>query len=130
MLFRSIGKNTYTGFNGRYRQNQVSMRNKRSVWTVSTKPYPGPHYATFPPDLILPCILAGCPVGGIVLDPFVGSGTTVMVARQTGRKGIGLDLSFSDLRNLARARIEGKTLPKEDEPMDLFELLQPVDIGG
>lgn len=60
-------------------------RNRRDVWTVATKPYKGAHFATFPPDLIEPCVLAGCPVGGLVLDPFGGSGTTGMVANQQGR---------------------------------------------
>ena len=59
-------------------------RKKRDVWNVSTQPYKGAHFATFPPKLIEPCILAGCPAGGIVLDPFAGSGTTGMVARQHG----------------------------------------------
>lgn len=145
-------------------------RNKRSVWTVSTKPYLGAHYATFPPDLIEPCILAGCPetvcakcgaphervvekgeqerhmsesqtIGsgrgknadrskhappapiinqywnptcdcnagtraGVVLDPFVGSGTTCMVARKHGRDAIGLDLSFNYLTVNARERLQ------------------------
>ena len=60
-------------------------RNKRSVWEVNTKPYSGAHFATFPPDLIKPCIMAGCPAGGTVLDPFGGSGTTGMVALELGR---------------------------------------------
>ena len=68
-------------------------RNKRSVWTVTTKPYKGAHFATFPEDLIEPCILAGCPQDGIVLDPFVGSGTTASVALKFGRKSIGVDLN-------------------------------------
>jgi DNA modification methylase len=70
----------------------VDMRNKRSVWTVATQPYPEAHFATFPEDLIKPCILAGAPVGGVVFDPFAGSGTTVKVAQDLGRVGIGLDL--------------------------------------
>ena len=81
-------------------------RNRRSVWTVTTSPYKGAHYATFPPKLIEPMILAGCPVGGIVLDPFVGSGTTIMVANQLGRRGVGLDLSFKYLHEDAKKRIE------------------------
>lgn len=81
------------------------VRNKRDVWFISTKPYRGAHYATFPPDLIKPCILAGCPEGGIVLDPFVGSGTTVMVANQNDRNGIGMDLSWKYLDENARVRI-------------------------
>ena len=63
-------------------------RNRRSVWTVTTKPFKGAHFATFPPDLIEPCILAGCPVGGTVLDPFGGSGTTAGVALKHGRRAI------------------------------------------
>ena len=68
------------------------MRNKRSVWTVNTKPYKGAHFATFPEKLIEPCILAGCPEGGTVLDPFNGSGTTGSVSLQHRRKYIGIDL--------------------------------------
>lgn len=68
-------------------------RNKRSVWHIPTAPFPEAHFATFPPALVEPCILAGCPEGGTVLDPFVGSGTTAMVSRQLGRKAIGIDLN-------------------------------------
>lgn len=68
-------------------------RNKRSVWTVNTAQYHEAHFATFPPDLIKPCILAGCPVGGIVLDPFAGSFTTCAVALELGRKAIGIELN-------------------------------------
>jgi DNA modification methylase len=86
-------------------------RNKRDVWTVTTKPYKGAHYATFNPDLIKPCILAGAPEGGIVFDPFVGSGTTVATAIQLGRKGIGIDLSFKYLQENAKVRVESAELP-------------------
>lgn len=86
-------------------------RNKRDVWTVTTKPYKGAHYATFNPDLIKPCILAGAPEGGIVFDPFVGSGTTVATAIQLGRKGIGIDLSLTYLYENAKDRIEAEMLP-------------------
>jgi DNA modification methylase len=68
-------------------------RNKRSVWTVTTKPYKGAHFATFPTDLITPCILAGAPAGGVVLDPFMGSGTTAAVALQHGRQYLGCELN-------------------------------------
>ena len=78
----TAGMKTYTGF-----------RNKRDVWSVTTKAFKGAHFATFPPDLIEPCILAGCPNGGIVLDPFGGSGTTGMVAKQNGREFILIELS-------------------------------------
>ena len=69
------------------------FKNKRSVWTVNTKSYKGSHFATFPPDLIRPCILAGCPTGGTVLDPFGGSGTTAQVALENDRNAILCELS-------------------------------------
>lgn len=78
-------------------------RNKRSVWTVPTQPFSEAHFATFPPDLIKPCILAGCPVGGTVLDPFLGSGTTAMVAIEIGRRCVGIELN-PDYANLAIER--------------------------
>jgi len=86
------------GASGQYAvvTNEYKMRygrNKRCVWEVSTKPFKGHHYATFPPDLIKPMIKAGCPDGGIVLDPFLGSGTTALVAKQLGRDFIGIELN-------------------------------------
>jgi site-specific DNA-methyltransferase (adenine-specific) len=68
-------------------------KNRRSVWKVTTKPYKGAHFATFPPDLIEPCILAGCPQGGTVLDPFGGSGTTAGVAIKHDRSAILCELN-------------------------------------
>ena len=68
-------------------------RNKRSVWTVNTMPYKGAHFATYPPKLIEPCILAGCPTGGVVLDPFSGAGTTGIVACRLGRNYQGIELN-------------------------------------
>jgi len=68
-------------------------RNKRSVWTVTTRPFSGAHFACYPPELIKPCIAAGCPEGGIVLDPFFGSGTTGMVAESLGRRWFGIELN-------------------------------------
>jgi DNA modification methylase len=68
-------------------------RNKRSVWTVCTQPYKEAHFATFPRALIEPCILAGCPAGGVVLDPFGGSGTTGEVAASNGRDSILIELN-------------------------------------
>lgn len=70
-------------------------RNKRDVWTVSTKPYKGAHFATFPDTLITPCVLAGSREGGVVLDPFCGTGTTLMVANKYGRNGVGIELNES-----------------------------------
>jgi DNA modification methylase len=74
------------------------------VWSVNTKPYKGAHFATFNAELITPCILAGCPEGGIVLDPFMGSGTVGMVANKHGRDYIGVELN-PDYIELAKARI-------------------------
>ena len=68
-------------------------RNKRTVWTIATEPYPDAHFATFPTALVEPCVLAGCPVGGVVLDPFCGSGTTLLVALRHGRRGVGIELN-------------------------------------
>jgi len=86
----------------------LANRNRRSVWTVTTKPYRGAHFATFPPDLIRPCILAGCPTGGTVLDPFGGSGTTGQVAMEEGRNAILCELN-ADYVGLIRKRIGGVT---------------------
>jgi DNA modification methylase len=69
------------------------MRNRRDVWTVPTRGFKGAHFATFPPELVRPCILAGCPEDGVVLDPFFGAGTTGLVAMELGRRYIGIDLS-------------------------------------
>ena len=68
-------------------------RNKRSVWTVSTKPYAGAHFATFPKDLVTPCIKAGSKEGGIVLDPFMGSGTIAELSKKLGRLYTGVELN-------------------------------------
>lgn len=80
-------------------------RNKRSVWTVATARFKGAHFATFPPDLIRPCILAGSPRGGVILDPFGGAGTTGMVAMQEGRRSLLCELN-PDYAALARARLD------------------------
>lgn len=69
------------------------VKNRRDVWTVNTKPFKGSHFATFPPELIRPCIRAGCPEGGVVLDPFIGSGTTAYVAKQEGREYLGIEIN-------------------------------------
>lgn len=78
--------------------------NKRSVWSVSTKPFKDAHFATFPPDLIEPCVLAGCPAGGTVLDPFFGAGTTGLVAQRHGRNAIGIELN-PDYIAIAKRRL-------------------------
>ena len=93
-------------------------RNRRSVWTVTTKPYKGAHFATFPPDLIEPCILAGSREGDIVLDPFMGSGTTAQVAVQHGRQYLGCELN-EDYKALQDDRI-AKALPEPSPQIDMF----------
>ncbi len=79
-------------------------RNRRSVWTVTTKPFKGAHFATFPPDLIEPCVLAGSPEGGTVLDPFGGAGTTGLVANKHNRDAILCELNPA-YAEMARNRI-------------------------
>jgi DNA modification methylase len=81
-------------------------RNKRSVWEVCTQPYSEAHFATFPPALIEPCILAGCPKGGTVLDPFGGAGTTGLVADRLGRNAILIELN-PEYAAIAERRIKG-----------------------
>ncbi len=83
----------------------IAKKNKRSVWKVSTKPFKGAHFATFPKDLIEPCVLAGCPEGGTVLDPFGGSGTTGIVAAQHNRNAVLLELN-QEYIDLAKERIK------------------------
>jgi DNA modification methylase len=68
-------------------------RNKRSVWEVATKPFPEAHFAVYPEELIKPCVLAGCPAGGVVLDPFGGAMTTMLVAQNLQCKGIAIELN-------------------------------------
>ena len=91
----SAERQAQNGVNARPPEYKVydGMRNRRSVWTVTTKPYKGAHFATFPPDLIEPCILAGSRPDDIVLDPFMGSGTTAQVAIQHGRQYLGCELN-------------------------------------
>jgi DNA modification methylase len=81
-------------------------RNKRSVWRISPRPFRGGHFAVYPPELVETPIKAGCPKGGVVLDPFMGSGTTAVVARQLGRRFIGIELNRDYVR-LARKRLAG-----------------------
>ena len=98
---KGTGLQPHTGLTKSY-----PKKNKRSVWSVTNKPYKGAHFAVFPPDLISPCILAGSRVGDLVLDPFMGSGTTAMVSKQLGRDYLGCEL-HSDYSELAEKRING-----------------------
>ncbi|WP_439895390.1 DNA-methyltransferase [Pseudomonas syringae] len=102
----------------------LDMRNKRSVWSVPTVGFKGAHFATFPPDLIRPCILAGAPRGGVVLDPFGGAGTTSLVSMQEGRRSIICELN-PEYAALARARIDSAWLDGAAQ-MDVFRDSAPA----
>ena len=95
--------NTFSGLT-RPRQMVYEKKNKRSVWTVITKPYAKAHFATYPPDLIEPCILAGCPKDGFVLDPFGGAGTTGLVADRLDRNCVLIELN-GDYAEIAEERL-------------------------
>jgi site-specific DNA-methyltransferase (cytosine-N4-specific) len=101
------GNSTYTGFNDRYESPEIAM--KRNVWTIPTQPTKEAHFATFPEALVEPCILAGCQPDGIVLDPFLGSGTTMLVALRLSRKCIGIEMNKSYL-----SIIKKRILPYEN----------------
>jgi DNA modification methylase len=99
-------------------------RNKRSVWEVATKPFAEAHFATFPPELIKPCVLAGSPAGGVVLDPFCGSATTGVVATQWTRDFIGIELN-PEYVEMGRRRIEG-----QNGKMTLYQLIEAKERQG
>ena len=86
-------------------------KNKRSVWSITNKPYKGSHFATFPPELVEPCIKAGSQIGDTILDPFMGSGTTAMVAKRLDRYYLGCEL-HEDYGNLIQGRLPNDSLSK------------------
>ena len=88
-----------------------TTKNKRSVWTVTNKPYKGAHFAVYPPDLIEPCIKAGSEEGDVVLDPFMGSGTTAVVSKSLGRHYIGCELN-EDYGKLIQKRLSEKSFAR------------------
>jgi DNA modification methylase len=90
-------------------EKSYEWANKRSVWSVTTKPFTGAHFATFPPDLIEPCVMAGSRVGDIVLDPFMGSGTTAAVADRLNRLYLGCELN-PDYQKLQKERLKQRSL--------------------
>jgi DNA modification methylase len=116
------GGSGMVGHSGYLRADGTMMikptRNRRSVWTVTTKPYKGAHFATYPPDLIEPCILAGSREGDIVLDPFMGSGTTAAVSIKNGRRYLGCELNPS-YGELQEQRIK-ESQPEESLQIDMF----------
>jgi DNA modification methylase len=89
---------------GGLKVNNYEYRNKRDVWTIPTQPFSEAHFATFPKDLIRPCIRAGCPVNGIVIDPFMGSGTTACVCIEENRNYLGIELNHKYIK-IAENRI-------------------------
>lgn len=96
-------------------------RNKRSVWKISTKGFKGAHFATYPEKLIEVPILAGCPVGGLVLDPFMGAGTTAVVAKRLNRHYVGIELN-QEYIDIANKRINGEKI--------VFEGLKQNNVGN
>jgi DNA modification methylase len=112
----SDAKNAQKGEHGRTaagftsKDTLVTDRNRRSVWTVATQPFSGAHFATFPPALIEPCIKAGCPIGGTVLDPFGGAGTTGLVADRLGIDAVLIEMN-PEYARMAERRI------RDEQPM-------------
>ena len=107
-----VGIRTYAGFNGRWdAATPVPTRNARDVWVIPPQPFHGAHFATMPEALVERCILAGCPEGGTVLDPFVGSGTVCAVAARLGRHSVGFDLNDAYVA-IARQRAWPQAQPR------------------
>lgn len=102
--YAAPGQVAHTGSRLRETLQSDGKRNKRDVWTIPTKPFKGAHFAVMPEALVEPCILAGCPAGGLVLDPFTGSGTVGAVALRLGRRFVGAELN-PIYAEMARERI-------------------------
>jgi DNA modification methylase len=112
-----VNDNVYGGDNrsGLHKQHGArETRNARTVWSMSSTPYHGAHFAVMPPKLVQRCILAGCPEGGIVLDPFAGSGTTGDVARNAGRRAVLIELN-AEYCKLIQERLAQQILPLFEE---------------
>lgn len=116
---RGTGDQKLTGHSGNYDQNGNLIgggyANKRSVWTVTTQPFKEAHFATFPMELIRPCILAGSRAGDIVLDPFAGAGTTLVLAKKLGRKAIGIELNEEYCEMIVRRIHKETAMPLFDK---------------
>lgn len=107
--------NSSTGLNPHQGQRtpHINGKNPGDVWAISTKPFPGSHFAVFPPELPRRAIVAGCKPGGTVLDPFSGSGTTGLVAQENGRKYVGIDISADYLKLSLETRLQTGVLNLE-----------------
>lgn len=103
---------------------RTDHRNKRSVWTIPTNSFPGAHFAVMPPGLVEPCILAGSKPGDLVLDPFAGAGTVLLVAAQHDRRSVGVELN-PEYAQIARGRIEAWRDSDESRQAHLFEEVAP-----
>lgn len=102
--FQGLNKQKLEKMNEKIRNNELKGRNKRATWSISTVSFHGAHFATFPPKLVETPIKAGCPEGGIVLDPFIGSGTTAVVSQKLNRNWVGIELN-PEYTKLAEERI-------------------------
>lgn len=130
--FKRDARESYKNADGTARGNEQQWndvggkRNRRSVWTVTTKPFKGAHFATFPPDLIEPCILAGCPEGGTVLDPFGGSGTTAGVAMAHGRNAIlcELNLEYAAMTAERVRHVSARITEANDNALQNYDLFR------
>lgn len=100
-----IAKGTYVGFNDRYKHRET--RNSRDVWRISVKPFKGSHCAAFPPELAEKAVAAGCPLGGVVLDPFAGTGTVGLAARNLNRDAVLIELNDEYLKDMNLRMGEG-----------------------
>lgn len=136
----SQGYSTASGVNSRPQRDSNGGlgkhdlgRNKRTVWTVATQPFPGAHFAVFPTELITPCVLAGAPKGGLVYDPFMGAGTTALTAKIHGRDYIGSELN-QEYIDLANARLDGSIkrhiAQKNAQPLEDLPLFQLAKQGA
>lgn len=117
-----LGKQTYAGFNERYEGQENPVANKRSVWTIAPAQFRESHFATFPTEIPEICIKAGCPPGGVVLDMFMGSGTTADVARRLSRQYIGCELNINYLEDIITPRLSVPYTP------NLF-IMQQIEIA-
>lgn len=104
--------NSSTGLNPHHGQRtpHVNGKNPGDIWPISTKPFPGSHFAVFPPEIPRRAIVAGCKPGGTVLDPFSGSGTTGLMAQENGRKYVGIDISADYLKLSLETRLQNGAL--------------------
>lgn len=122
-----VGKRQYSTFNERYDGQVVPMANRRSVWVIPTQGTKFKHFASYPEALVEPMILAGCPEGGVVLDPFAGSGTTLLVARNLKRHFIGVELNPEYIKichERLRKPFEKHHIQKDD-PLEDLPLFSP-----